>query len=649
MAIEPVLKRLHDALAPAKGARERVSANMMSKMPNTADLKLMREALQPEAGVKERVWARVAAKTTTSPAVSALDALRGHLSPAAGHREWAYAAVVRRSPAGGWNLWFVKWTAAFAAFALLVRGVPPLFLAPRSVAESQAIVLPTMGEIEYEAEGFWQPVDREMTLKRAADFRTADGEATIMLNDDGNIRLGKRSEISLHDVTNRPEPTDIPFTASLPEGQAWLQGFVPFHFEPIVVRTPHAFVNVNEGSVSIQVAGDVTVVRVWNRHATVTFRDRELILVAGEWTEIRSDNSPLVKYIADDEYDTAWVKQNMQRDAVHRRDIAQRQHERSVAQAGILPTSRILYPVKRAAEEVDLLLTFSEEGKVEKQIEKANTRLYEAAALIAEGSTGATVQLEEFRSTLREVASGSGGSYIAQSIIRQKVEDSTAMLAASRPNDDNYPIKVAILEASAELETGDVAAEEVQAVLLTDTLETVEEAVESGDKETAAVLLKDLEPRLAIVEGDELPADVRKDVESSVRQLTAFLDDEPDSGDTLNVAEAPWVELTPAQPRPVLPARVPVKAPPPVEHLSQADLAHLVQGIIARINNLELPRSRWNQLIAETKRVKAEHAGDYATVLRQLHNAFNDKPDDKELADTVRALIQELRQEQAGS
>lgn len=634
MAPEPSLRRLRADLSPQDGARERVLRMVRQKLPETAPFADLNASLAPRAGARDRVWARILTRTEGSPAVTALDALRAYLSPAGRIDRapaFAFAGIRQR---GGAGMRFAKWTAAFAVFALIIQGLPPLFLAPKTVAESQATVLPTKGEISIDLEGFWQPVSKEFALKTAAAFRTNDGQATILLNDDGNIRLSEDTAITLHDVADRPAPTTAESTLTLESGKAWIQAFVPFHVRPIIVRTPHAFVRILEGSASVQVAEGSTFVRVWDRHATVSFRDRDLILVAGEWTEISSDNVAVVKRISDDSYDDTWVAQNLKRDAVHRREIAQRQHERSIADAGILPTSA-LYPVKRVAEKVDELMSFSEEERIQKKLDQATTRLNEAAALIAEGNSGASVPLEEFRVTLREIASGTGGDVVAQDLIRQQVEASTSQLAASTPDDESYPLKVAVLEASAELQQDESGKQEVEAVLLADAVSSAADVAESGDTERAAELLEELSPRLTSVRAGELPAEMRKDMESAVAQLTAALDEAPAEGTAEETAQEPAKEVTP-------PPRVPQtpKPQPPVRRLSSGELDKLVAGILTRVNNLELPRSRWNQLQLEIADATHDYPADIGTILRQLHIVFRS---DETLDGLIKAHIQELR------
>src|SRR3989344_7950850 len=108
-----------------------------------------------------------------------------------------------------------------------------------------------------------------------------------------------------------------------------------------------------EGSVSIEEGTTVTV-SVWDRRAIILRNTDRLPLVAGEQTWLWERNIPTVQRVAPETAEHAWVSQNLDRDAVHRRGIAMLEREERIAIAGILPTSSF-YSVKRAAEDIDLL------------------------------------------------------------------------------------------------------------------------------------------------------------------------------------------------------------------------------------------------------------------------------------------------------
>ena len=73
---------------------------------------------------------------------------------------------------------------------LVVRLSPLLFIAPHSIAQSPFMLLPTRGSVSILIGGVWQPVTEEMSFTKSALIRTEEGEATLVLHDDGVIRLG---------------------------------------------------------------------------------------------------------------------------------------------------------------------------------------------------------------------------------------------------------------------------------------------------------------------------------------------------------------------------------------------------------------------------------------------------------------------------
>ena len=358
-----------------------------------------------------------------------------------------------------------------------------------------------------------------------------------------------------------------------------------------------------------------------------------MLLVAGERMELSDRSVELVKKIATKEYEEPWPSQNLAKDAVHRREIAQLQRERTAARAGILPTSPF-YQVKRVAEAVDVLLTFDEKQKVEKQLQQASTRLDEAAAILASGGTGATAQtaLDEYKTTMLSVASGSGGDSVTQFLVRQQVAEDTAQLSAALPDDSLYAVKKAVLEASADLPAPVVDSQNVEGVLFLDTLDTVSEAVEAGDiaraKEafaTAQMYLQSLTGS-----GDQLSPDVHKEAVSLLSTLAVTLQQQSGTGDTL-ASEDFLKEINTYLP------------PPTPTHIVMTDdeAQRIAQRIYNRVFVFKQSRSRWSQLMYEIKQLEGNP--DEGTLLRHLYRTMPQNG----LAGPVRTRIVELGKEKA--
>ncbi len=628
-------RRLREDLEPSQNAQNELKGRVMARIQEKAVWKDLRESLTPEDHVQTSVLNRILDRVSAPRAHDAFDRLRDALKPQQDvrHTLWSYIAT-RLVPQTATVISYraPKWIAAVLIVVIGLRASPFLFLAPTTVAESSVIILPTSGDVNIALHGLWQPVKAETEIREAVQIRTFEGEATVILHDDGNIRLAPNTTIILNDVSDRPDISPTGSTFTLVSGSVWLQGLLPNTVEGISLGTEFGSVNVHGGSVSVA-AGDTVSVKVWNRSASVRQKDVALNLVAGEST-VLSRGVPSVQHMEDMAYDDAWTTKNLRKDAVHQREVAQMQQERRAAQAGILPNSP-LYGVKRIAETVDVLLTLNPEEKVQKKIQQATTRLNEAAALIAQGQTGATVPLQEYRQTLLEVATGSGNS-VTKDLVQKEVEENAAQIFAVLPNDGLYAVKKAVLETTAELPDAGIDQQDVNGTLLVDTLDMLHDVVETGgDTSTAKDALAAIAPQLDTLnsaDSSELKPDAKKEALSLLSDIA----------DTLNAKEpgetdAEDKEVILSNVRPFLP-RPP--APPAVKHLTEQEIATLVAEIKQRIFLYKQPRSRYSQLINEMQRLQG-HA-DEGSILRALYHELPENG----LAIYVRTAIQELRERQ---
>lgn len=642
MDSESSLHRLRDELAPAQGQKERIRARLMERIEPSSILERARAAATPPSRARGLVWARVIESIQNARSSSLLGRLRDLLMPAEDLQQNLRFSILERLapvavPVPLQQRWF-KWAAACVVVLLMLRLTPLLFLAaPRSSAESAVLLVPTAGSVSVLTRGLWESVAGQITLTEGGQFRTmGNGKATFLVHDDGNIRMGDVTTLTLHDVTDRPDPALESATLTLSAGRVWVQGFVPETIRPIIVATPRGDILVHEGSVSITVSDTVTV-EVWDRHARIERPGQSLLLlVAGERT-VLSDGPLLVKKIPAHAEEGDWVKENLTKDAVHQREIAQMQRERTMAQAGILPTSP-LYPVKRVAEAVDVLLTFGEQQRVQKQLDLASTRLDEAAAILASGGTGATAQqaLAEYRTTLLSVAAGSGGS-VTDFLIRQQVAQDAAEVAAALPDDSLYLVKKAVLQASADLPSPAVDAQSVDGVLVLDSLGAVNEAVQAGDLAKAAEAFAAAKTYLESLKtgtGEALPPEARKEVLSVLSTVASALQsDDHALGDASTDADTLLKDVLSYLPPPPLPA---VRT-----GITEEEAEMIAQRIHDRVFVFKQPRSRWDQLMYEMKQLHGNP--DEGTILRHLYRIMPVNG----LAQYVRTAIVELGKEKS--
>ncbi len=634
MRIEDSLQRLRKSLTPSGSDKDRIRERLMQRIDASPAFARAKEAATPSRALQERIWQRVLERIEPRAVSSLLGKLRDMLNPEPGSLgmipRFAPVPVRSRSQRA------FKWAAAALVLIVMVRMTPLLFLAaPRSSAESAVLVVPTRGTLSISMRGLWEPVKGELQLKEGASFRTEDGEATFTFNDDGNIRLDENTEIIIHDVSDRPEPALGGPTISVLHGRVWVQGYVPDHIRGIVISTSQGDIDLHEGSVAISV-GETVDVRVWDRHARVNRSgvERDLLLVAGERVDLWDDNAAMVKKVATKEYEEFWPSQNLAKDAVHRREIAMLQRERTAARAGILPTSPF-YSVKRVAEAVDVMLTFDEKQKVEKQLQQASMRLDEAAAILAGGGTGTTAQiaLNEYKMALLSV-SGSGDA-VTQFLVRQQVVEDTAQLAAALPDDVLYAVKKAVLEASAGLPGPLVDAQNIEGVVFLDTLDIVSEAVEAGDIPRAKEAFANAQLYLQALTNSSgtslLSPDVHKEAISLLSTLAVTLSQQSGSGDTIASDDLLKAVST----------YLPVTTPAHVA-ITEAEAERITQRIHDRVFIFKQSRSRWSQLMYEIKQLEGNP--DEGTLLRHLYR----KMPENGLAGPVRTRIVELGKQKAG-
>lgn len=601
---------------------------MQARIAESRILELAKEQATPSEEQRGMVWGRVHNRIDVPEVSGLLDRVRALFDPSeAQHRAVRGSIMQRLSPVEVRHSFrWTKWTAAFALVLVALRASPALFLAPRTVAESSVIVVPTKGEAELALHGLWQPATEEVTVNEPVQLRTAEGEATVLLHDDGTIRLAPRTTVSLYDLSDRPEPALDGPTFLLSAGRVWVQGLLADHLRGIVVATPHGAVTVHGGSVSVSVDEHDMIVRVWDRKATVTQGETSTVLLAGERMRFSGEDAGQVARIQDAEYDEAWVEQNLRRDAVHQREIAQMQQERRAAQAGILPNSP-LYAMKRVAERVDVLFTLNPETRIQKQLDLASTRLSEAAALIAEGSSGASVPLEEYKETLRSLASGSGDS-VTQFLLRQQLAENTADVSAALPTDDGYVLKKTVLETSAELPVDSLDESDVEGALLVDTLDALHTAIAAGDTQAAQETYDALEPYLATLEEE---GSLKPDVKKEVLNLLSGAAEKLSESATGAVAETVAPGL-----KPFLPQR-PVPQPVVTVPLTDEQIDALVTRIRQRVFVYDQTRPRRNQLLQELQRLEGHP--DEGRILRRLYDALSGD----NMGVYVRRAIQDLR------
>lgn len=622
MTLEKLLQRLGYEITPPADVKRRVFSRIERRIGVSGILRMAAKEMMPERDVRDRVWGRVAQAVMRSP-VAFLDRVRSALLPPVELSKdlWQSYILPRLQPQQVvvHSYRGIAW--ATAVLVVTVRISPALFFAPPIEAESAVTLIPTRGEVMVYGDGDWHLVSEEIALVPGMQLRTLDGEASILLRDDGVIRMDRDTVIALHDLTESLEPApEILPTLALENGRLWVQGLIPGTLRGITVATAEGHVTVNEGSVSLT-RGDLLTVEVFNRSAMLLRDARETRLTAGDRIQLWAGSVPLIRKIPSASYDDLWMSQNIDRDAVHRKDIAALQQERRAARAGILPTSRF-YAVKRAAEAVDVMLTFDGRARVEKQIAYAGMRLDEAAALIKEGEVEAVeAPLQEYRHTLVALAGTSTDETEAQFLLKQAVSEDSAETAAASLGDREYLLKRTVLEAYSALPGEDAG--RVEASLIVDGLSTLAQAAEAGDSMQVTDAWGALQPYLSAL--DEYPdLAASGEAQALLERFARAVEGQDDLDPALLQAAT---EFLPQEPAVV------------VMHLSDEGVLAVAQGIKDSIfTAYRMPKSRSNVLLAELKKLQGNV--DEGRILRALYHAM---PEETELRVPVRRAITQLK------
>lgn len=635
MLSEKLLTGLRDTVSPTTSSQKKVRGSVLKRISAESPLfEELQQAVKPKSALQNTIWSRITPRIE-HPFASELVHIRDQITPARRFHDQLKQHLLRLQPvkAVARGPQVLKWTAAFAFVALLVRVSPMLFIASPTVAETEVLVQPTRGELSVYIEGLWQTVDRELALKPGMKLRTHDGEASIILHDDGVVRLAPMTTVELNDISDRLEPASEIFpTLTLYTGKIWMQGLVPPQLRGITVATTYGHVTVNEGSVSVA-EDDIVQVDVYDRSATVYKAGEPTFLAAGERTELTENNVLLVKKVPEKWYQYTWADQNLQRDAVHRHDIAQMQHERRIAQAGFLPNSP-WYPVKRFAELMDVMLTINSDSRVQKKLQLAETRLNEAAALLYEGEE-AQAPLEEYSRMLESIVRGESDDSLVEFLVQRAIAETTAKTTAALPGDESYAIKKTVLETSANLSSSTTKNADAKGTLLLDGLAAMVRSVDSGRTDMVRRVWLDLSPYIAALEDEDSTLDPSTNKEARV--LLSFL------ASSLQTASSRGASIDPEL-LDDLAAYMPPPQEPTQVALSEEQIMHIVYSIKDNIFTYDMTQSRVNQLTAELRALEGHP--DLGRILRRLAIELPDGPE--QFPDRIYKEIVKLRWEKVG-
>ncbi len=506
-----------------------------------------------------------------------------------------------------------RWAAAFAVFLLIVRSMPLIFLAPAIQAEVGVQLVPHGENVSVYAGGVWRDATEPQIIRSAVMVRTGSAGATLILNDDGVLRLGSDTTVKLHDIGDRPQlKTDGP-TATLIRGEVWALGLLPPIVEGLLIETSYGTLTLNAGSVSISDDGkDSVSVAVYDRGITLSNGTQTSFLITGEKALLREGQAFGIQQILTRAFSESWVKNNLSQDAVHRSDIAKLQESRRTEVAGILPTS-FLYSAKRIAEEVDVLFALTQDHRTEKRIQHANTRLNEALSLIKEGQhTEASAPIAEYIDSMVALASDENDNLV-QYLITKQIADASASLSTNNENPDAsiQLLKDAVAHVGTALPNADLKPRDIEGYVLVDKLMMINAMLSEQDSAMlAGSQYAEISPYLEglLSDSDGAHPLLQKEARALLVTTSSLLKSglQTDS-DPLLLAMASDIRMyLPAEPEQVL--------------VSEEELNSQIRDILKRIFIFRHPVSRYNQLLAEMRDLENNpHRG---TLLRRLKSAL---------------------------
>lgn len=631
MINESDLQRLSEGVIPSDALKLRVKARMQQQIRPEALLRTV-EKLKPAKALTLSLKERILQAIAPAPAHELSHVADGVYADTSAFARMKHTVLssLRPIPDPAISIGF-KWAAAFAVFVLVIRTMPIVFL-PATSAEAGVQLIPS-GSVSVSVGGVWKTVDQPEVLRGPVMIRTEEGaKATLIFNDDGVFRLGSSTTLRVHNVFDHQTASDGP-TAGLVRGEVWALGLVPPFTDGLSIQTSGGRIAVNAGSVSIKDDGTVTTVAVYDRGATLQKGAQTVFLVTGEKVSVKGDAPLTIASMPTSAFTDGSVSANLAQDAVHRTEIAKLQSERRLEMAGILPTS-ILYSAKRLAEEVDVLFTVTRDGRAEKRLEQANTRLSEALTLIKEGQgEEAQAPLTEYKQSLVAMA-GDENDSLVKYFVQKHIADASVDIGTDT-EESNDPgsvelLKQAIADIDAALPNADLKPKDIEGYMLVDTLAQMHhDFALHKDPAAAAAAYAEVSPYLKELLDEKQGAHplLQKEAKALLVSTSALFKDAGTSDDEILIAlETDISQYLPEEQEAIL--------------LSEEQLNAEIQKILDRILLFRHPRSRYNQLLAEIAMIIEKHPDDVGVWLRRLKTTLPDG-----LGEYVNTAIQKLGDE----
>ncbi len=613
MLDESLLHRLAADITPSDAVRLRLKKRLQRSIEPTALLRSV-EAVKPSSAIRLTLKERILGALPSASLAEDLRRIKESISlPASRIFSLRQLILGRLAPENDEPFMHgsLKWVASFAVFLLAIRAMPLVFLVPPTKADIGVQLIPSGEDVSVFVGGLWRNVPSAEVIHGPLMIRTAgDSKATVILNDDGVIRLGTDTTFKLHDIGDRPQFALSGPTATLVRGQVWVLGLLPPVVEGISVETLHGTVDINSGSASVREDGRNMTITLFDRGATFHQGSRTAFLVSGEKGIANASDTLSILKLSANAFSDPFVSQNLEQDAVHRAEIGKLQQERRARMAGILPTS-ILYSAKRIAEQVDVLFTLTHDGRTEKRIQQADTRLSEALALVKEGqNTEAVIPLTEYRDSLVAMAGGTGDNLVKY-LLRKQIADASSSIDPATSSGKIQLVRTAILDVSASIPDTALQSKDIEGYVLVSKLTEINHMLSAqSDLSGALLAYADVSPyiKALLSEKDGAHPLLQKEARSLLVSTSSLIKDaaKGSQNSIIVAAETDLSQYVPVEPSGAL--------------VSEAELNATIDAIVQRIFIFKAPLSRYNQLIHEMGELKGNP--NRGTLLRRLYRAL---------------------------
>ncbi len=612
MIDETFLTRLADSVAPSDTLRQKIKSRVVSAIRPESLLRTV-ESVHVSDSFSARVLQRLHRRIGVTAAEDLRNAATSTEPSSAMFHRLRARVLSSLSPMEETSLFAssLKWVSAFAVFLVIVRSLPVIFLAPSTSAEAGVQLLPVDGSVAVYVGGVWQDVSAPEMLTNATMIRTgADSHATVIMNDDGVFRLGPDSLFKLHDLADRPTTHSAGPTATLLRGELWILGLLPPVTDGLSVEVSRGLVTVNVGSIGIKNDGTESSITVYDRGATVQYGKQTVFAVTGERVLTRSSASLHITPLPVRAFAEPWAVKNLEQDAVHRNEIAKLQEDRRDQIAGILPTS-FFYPAKRLAEHVDVFFTLTHDGRTEKRVAQANTRLNEAIALMKVGqSDEAAISLSEYKDSLVSMAADTKDNLVKH-LLRKQIADASTTIASPDATTNVELLKSALSQVGDAIPNAALDAKDIEGYVLVNRLVQINQQLSnSRDVAGAVAAYAEIRPYIQslLAENSGVHPLLQKEATSLLVTTSLLLKDlqKTNSDAVITALASDIAPYIPLEDQEIV--------------VSEAELNQRVQGMYARIFIFRAPLSRYNQLQVEMASLRGDP--NRGTLLRRLKAAL---------------------------